>query len=645
MKALTNIKIIVLVYTCICTANLRAQSRLENIMAQLKEAKNDTDVIKAYALLGHHYCFVNTDSGLIYSQKAMELSLKIKNAQLYENSKYAYSINVYHQGNFDDAKKIFRQLIDTAQAHNDKAMLCKVYLGIAELYFDEGNYNQSLNNFLLSEQFYQLTNDSSGLRRAYNGIGKVYGVKEQSKEALPYFEKALYFSRVLNKDSVAILIGLGNIYKGLREYEKSKSYYNQIIALSESNQDFYNLASAYENRSQVFELQNNFSAAINDIDKATYYFYKINAENESCNMLARKAAIYYGMNNYADAAPLIEKALAIAEQNNYNDLIAISLHLQSRYFEHTHQYDLASKSMAQAHAIDDSLFSEEYEMQLQQLQQSYEVGKTEKENKLIAQENEILKNEIKNRNQYMKQGGALMIMFLVLMILLVRSNKMEAKHQIEVQLLNEEIETKKNELSFLNTQNELRFLAASLNPKFIFFSLDTIAAKLNTQEAEVASEYLAKFARLLRLILNLSDRKAISLKEELELLDYYFKLIQLQLSNNFQYQVEFHGEIIETEIFIPPMILQQFVEANISNKTMILSIDIDIEGDILKTTLQSKDRESQFIISTDAASIEKINRRLKLFSSVIGSKHKAKDFISFQSQSVSLEIPCELNAL
>jgi LytS/YehU family sensor histidine kinase len=301
--------------------------------------------------------------------------------------------------------------------------------------------------------------------------------------------------------------------------------------------------------------------------------------------------------------------------------------------------------LAQAHAIDDSLFSEEYEMQLQQLQQSYEVGKTEKENKLITQENEILKNEIKNRNQYLKQGGALLVMFLVLMILLVRSNKMEAKHQMEVLLLNAEIETRKEALSLLNAQNELRFHAASLNPKFIFFSLNTITAKLNAHDAEVASEYLAKFARMLRLILHLSDRTAISLKEELELLDYYFKLSQLQLSNNFQYQVDFHGEIIETEIFIPPMILQQFVEAIISNKTMNLRIDIHLEGDILKTTFISENSEKQFIVSTDATSVEKINRRLKLFSSVIGSKHTTKDFIFFQSQSVSLEIPHQLSVL
>lgn len=103
-------------------------------------------------------------------------------------------------------------------------------------------------------------------------------------------------------------------------------------------------------------------------------------------------------------------------------------------------------------------------------------------------------------------------------------------------------------------------LRAQMNPHFIFNCLNAIDNYILKNDADHASRYLNKFARLVRNILSQSDKSFITLKKELELLNNYIELENLRLTEKFDYilQVDPSIDIEETEI--PTMVLQPFVE-------------------------------------------------------------------------------------
>jgi len=113
-----------------------------------------------------------------------------------------------------------------------------------------------------------------------------------------------------------------------------------------------------------------------------------------------------------------------------------------------------------------------------------------------------------------------------------------------------------------NEMNKLRLTAlrAQMNPHFIFNSLNSIRAYVISNETKKASDYLNKFARLIRLILHYSSKDFISLKEELEALALYVALEQMRFRENFGFTLKIGSDVDKYNWQVPPLILQPYVE-------------------------------------------------------------------------------------
>jgi sensor histidine kinase YesM len=77
--------------------------------------------------------------------------------------------------------------------------------------------------------------------------------------------------------------------------------------------------------------------------------------------------------------------------------------------------------------------------------------------------------------------------------------------------------------------------------------------------------YLAKFSQLMRNILENSRKSMISLEEETGTLKLYLELESMRFKNAFEYSVVIREGIIPSKTFIPPMLIQPFVENSIKH--------------------------------------------------------------------------------
>ena len=103
---------------------------------------------------------------------------------------------------------------------------------------------------------------------------------------------------------------------------------------------------------------------------------------------------------------------------------------------------------------------------------------------------------------------------------------------------------------------QLSSIRSQLNPHFLFNALAGIQNLMNKNEVDHANQYLAKFARLTRTVLD--DKERISLAQEEKLLHDYLQMEQLRFG--FTYKIT-HAESLDLpNIEIPSMLLQPFVE-------------------------------------------------------------------------------------
>ena len=107
---------------------------------------------------------------------------------------------------------------------------------------------------------------------------------------------------------------------------------------------------------------------------------------------------------------------------------------------------------------------------------------------------------------------------------------------------------------------EMQALRSQMNPHFIFNSLNSINMFILENNKLQASEYLSKFSKLMRLILQNSQEAFIPLEKELEALQLYLELESLRFDQKFEYKVTVADNVETTMLKVPPLIIQPYAE-------------------------------------------------------------------------------------
>ena len=157
----------------------------------------------------------------------------------------------------------------------------------------------------------------------------------------------------------------------------------------------------------------------------------------------------------------------------------------------------------------------------------------------------------------------LIVTVIIFRNILLKRKKDRVQHLfMESQLVNEK-QKQENEVMQLHQQKtdlEMQALRAQMNPHFIFNSLNSINMFILENNKLQASEYLSKFSRLIRLILQNSQEAFIPLEKELEALKLYLELESLRFDQRFEYNVILDDEVDTGMLKVPPLIIQPYAE-------------------------------------------------------------------------------------
>lgn len=123
-----------------------------------------------------------------------------------------------------------------------------------------------------------------------------------------------------------------------------------------------------------------------------------------------------------------------------------------------------------------------------------------------------------------------------------------------------EILKERNLLHARSVEDEIKVIQNSLNPHFIFNSLELMDAQIVKGNVQDASKALMDFSDLLRMVINKSSDKLISLKEELKMVELYLNLEQQRNSGLEKYQIKIQDGMDVRFYRVPPLIIQPLVE-------------------------------------------------------------------------------------
>ncbi|MEO9022772.1 MAG: histidine kinase, partial [Ginsengibacter sp.] len=229
--------------------------------------------------------------------------------------------------------------------------------------------------------------------------------------------------------------------------------------------------------------------------------------------------------------------------------------------------------------LHDSIIGDERKQDIMRMGMQYNFEKKEDSLKGVSDRKMALDSAEIARQKTVKRsiawGGVILLLAALTSFIFYKRKKDAQQQQKEAELKAEVSDT------------EMKALRAQMNPHFIFNSLNSISDYIAKNEHDKADEYLTRFASLMRMTLENSEKKMIPLSDDLKVLELYLQLESSRLNGKFDYIINVAESIDKENTLVPPMILQPFVEnsiwhgiANKEGKGNIL-IRIKRQGDML----------------------------------------------------------------
>lgn len=165
---------------------------------------------------------------------------------------------------------------------------------------------------------------------------------------------------------------------------------------------------------------------------------------------------------------------------------------------------------------------------------------------------------------------------------------------VEKEILEQEI----NNGKYLIKESELKFLKAQIEPHFIFNILDTINWHAKLKNTETIFKVVEELSKFLRANLNMSEKEFITLKEELDYINFYISLQKTRFGERIDYNISLSDENI-LNYKIPKLCLQPFIE-----NAIIHGIEAKIGGGVVKLQIWEDDNDIYFNIIDNGVGFE-----------------------------------------
>jgi len=151
------------------------------------------------------------------------------------------------------------------------------------------------------------------------------------------------------------------------------------------------------------------------------------------------------------------------------------------------------------------------------------------------------------RTWFVVVGLIMLVCCIVWLVIIIYKNINSAKFK---KLLNEQ---RKVEL-------EQKVLRNMLNPHFLNNAINSIQLFVTKNDQRKTLGYLAKFARLMQVNLELLENSKISLDKELKNIELYLEFEKLRFEGRLQYEINYPSSLSLNNWKVPSLVLQPFVE-------------------------------------------------------------------------------------
>lgn len=579
-------KIILLIYCTIIFCFVSSANEIDSLKQSLLSAK-DLHKAETYNKIARKYLSISLDTGHMYCDSAIFLSTEIKSNDILALSYKNKGIIFYYKGLYREALNFYKESLNIYESLNDNNGIAANNNNIAIIYQVQGEFELSIKYHLSALKIWEELNENNQKALSFSNIGNVYGVMGNHEKAIEYQSKSLIIWEQAN-DSIGMgnaLNNLGSEYSGMGQYDKAFDYHMRALNIRKKTNDLHGVATSLLNVGLASKNMGNITQARINMEEALALTKKLGNKRAQTSVLESLSLTYAELGLNEVAIKYLKEAESISNEYNFSVVRKNIYETMASIYKKLKDPETAYSYFEKYVSLNDSLIHIENTNYISELETKYETEKKIKEIDLLQKENEIknLQNA-KQKLQIKSQRSLLSVitiaLFLILLLIIFWIKWFKTRQQ-----------SIQDKLLLKNLLTEQKMLRSQMNPHFIYNSLNSIQSYISSSQNTQAERYLARFAKLMRGILENSRLDFILLEKEIELLKIYMELEQLRFNNNFKFEINLTNDVESDYILIPPMLIQPFLENSIihgfKNKTNgLLKLNFSMNNDYLHCVVE-----------------------------------------------------------
>ena len=515
----------------------------EECISLAKEQDFKSGLATGYNALGNTCEFVNDIDRAIESfEKAIQLYQELDNLKG-ELAVTQNLSNVYARiGKMDksiemqeETQRLSIEMGDTLRFGMIANDLGRNYMNINQPYKAFINLKYA---YLIGDQYGHVRLKGSGA----TNMASLMFVHERYEYGVAFAKDA---TEIFKKDDFKVGLGasegiLGSLFLRQKRYDEAIAAYERAINYSTKIGDKRGAYNRLNNIAVLYFELDSSDLAFDYFRKAADIYDGSYVTNHAALSLGNLAAIYVERGEIDSGLYYGEKSLAMYEKlGNPQGNLTLNLTL-SKANELSNRYKEAFHFANLARMMSDSINEVTCDETMNKLEVDYDVESKRRQVDTLQLDNNLKREELKSGRLYLLISILSFVLILALIFMYLLNQKAKAKRK--------------------NLEMEQMVLRAQMNPHFIFNSLNSIQRLYIEGNTDKASDFLVDFSQLLRAILENNTKATIPLNEELKYLDMYCKMERLRTDGQIEYRIENSLEMRASNVRIPPMIIQPFVE-------------------------------------------------------------------------------------
>ncbi|UTX48383.1 histidine kinase [Chryseobacterium sp. MA9] len=488
------------------------------------------------------------------------------------------------------------------------------YYNIGETFFNGGNFPKSEEYYTKAKKLYEKLNDKPNIEKATRRLAQSQEKQNKITPAISNYSMAAQVSyseksKAVNSNDAARLSSptpelkaeaiQNNINLTKKENEQGDlaESYSQLADVNLKQKD---VSSAEENLNTAYKISKkeapqqalainqkladlyvenkNFEKAIEAKKKVLKEDFVKENSQEKVNQIQELADIYIKKNDPKEAVDLLKNAYGIALDKGHtleaqksvkklDSLYAISGNIDASVQLYRDFLGKLPNLVSKDRSLVDNKILEDTEQRISQLEKERE-----------------LKDElIRKKNVFNYSLIGVLILLTGLVIFIFRTLK--------------KVQTKNKKIA-------LQSLRREMNPHFIFNSLNSVNHFIATNNELEANQYLTKFSKLMRGVMENSTEDFIPFQQELDLLQNYLALEKTRFADKFDYEIAVDEALNMQNLQIPGMLIQPFLENAIWH-----GLRYRTEKGFLKLNFEKNESHLKILIEDNGIGIEESKKQ------------------------------------